>query len=162
MSLVPASGGARVCHVGRGDSTDSADRSINTAEMVERCPLTMRHGQDMHQRLQESEVADVRRATAERRLAQPAKQTRRQSRAKVYERDGLEALGNQSSQNVSGARRVAAPVLRTGQCRHGRKRKNSQGMFREPVTQILFFFFCHPHMKMYHVVCSGLGTRLGE
>ena len=96
-------------------------------------------GQDMHQRLQESEVEDVRRATAERRLAQTAKRTRRQSRAKVYERNGLEPLGNQASQNVSGARRVAAPVLRTGQCRHGRKRKNSQGMFREPVTQICFF-----------------------
>ena len=46
----------------------------------------------------------------------------------MYERNGLEALGNKASQNVSGARGVPAPVLRTGQCRHGRKRK-SQGMF---------------------------------
>ena len=43
MSLVPACGGARVCHKGREDSIGSTDWSINRAELVERCPLTMRH-----------------------------------------------------------------------------------------------------------------------
>ena len=43
VSLVPACGGARVCHKGREDSTGSADGSINRAELVEMCPLTMRH-----------------------------------------------------------------------------------------------------------------------
>ena len=43
MSLLPACGGARVCYKGREDSTSSADRSINSAELVERCPLAKRH-----------------------------------------------------------------------------------------------------------------------
>ena len=44
------------------DSTGSADPSINSAELVERCPLTTRRLVKRKQRrLQESEVADVRR-----------------------------------------------------------------------------------------------------
>ena len=43
-SLVPACGVARVCHEqDRDDSTGSADRSIKSAELVEKCPLTTRH-----------------------------------------------------------------------------------------------------------------------
>ena len=74
-SLVPACSGARVCHEqGREDSTGSADQSINNAELVERCPLTMRRlVKRTQRRLQQSEVADVRRATAERRLASRTK-----------------------------------------------------------------------------------------
>ena len=70
-SLVPACGGARVCiEQGREDSTGSADRSIESGEFVERCPLTTRRlVKRMQRRLQESEVADVRHVTAERRLA---------------------------------------------------------------------------------------------
>ena len=71
MSLVPACSGARVCHEqGREDSTGPADWSIESAELVERCPLTTRRlVKGMQRRLQESEVADVRHATAESRLA---------------------------------------------------------------------------------------------
>ena len=43
-SLVPACSGARVCQEqGRDDFTGSADRSIKSAELVEKCPLTTRH-----------------------------------------------------------------------------------------------------------------------
>ena len=46
---------------------------------------------------------------------------------------GLEALGNKSSHNVSGARWVAASVPRAGQCRQEwTHKKNSQG--RDPRT----------------------------
>ena len=38
---------------------------------------------------------------------------------------GQETLGNKVSHNVSGARRVAAPVLRAGQRRHGLQRTGS-------------------------------------
>ena len=74
-SLVPGCSGARVCHEqGREDSTGSADRSIKSAELVERCPLTTRRlVKRMQRRLQESEVADVRHETAERRLASRTK-----------------------------------------------------------------------------------------
>ena len=70
-SLVPACSGARVCHEqGREESTGSADRSIKSAELVERCPLTTRRlVKRVHRRLQESEVADVRHETAKSRLA---------------------------------------------------------------------------------------------
>ena len=55
-SLVLACSGARVCHEkGREDSTGPADRSIKSAELVERCPLTMRRlVKRMQRRLQES------------------------------------------------------------------------------------------------------------
>ena len=61
-SLVPACSGARVCHEQcREDSVGSTDRSINSAELVERCPLTTRRlVKRMQRRLQESEVAHVR------------------------------------------------------------------------------------------------------
>ena len=43
VSVVPACSDTRVCHEqGREDSTGSADRSIKSAELVERCPLTTR------------------------------------------------------------------------------------------------------------------------
>ena len=51
------------------------------------------------------------------------------------ERSGLEALVNKASQNVSGARRVAAPVLRTGQCRHGRKRNTTRDGTPGPMNE---------------------------
>ena len=53
---------AAVCHEqGREDSTGSADRSIKSAELVERRPLTTRRlVKRMQRRLQESEVAHVR------------------------------------------------------------------------------------------------------
>ena len=70
-SLVPACSGATICNEqGREDPTGHADRSINSAEMVERFPLiTRRLVTRMQLRLHESEVADVRHVTAERRLA---------------------------------------------------------------------------------------------
>ena len=40
--------------------------------------------------------------------------------------DRIEAFGNKATQNVSGVRRVAAPMPRTGQCRHGRRRKTTR------------------------------------
>ena len=65
MSLVPACSGARVCHEqGRAHSIGSADWSINSAELVERCPLTTRRLVKRVQRRQN--VTDERRATAER------------------------------------------------------------------------------------------------
>ena len=57
---------ASVCHQGREDSSGSADRSINRAELVERCPLTMRHlVKRIQRRLQESRSR--RRATSNSR-----------------------------------------------------------------------------------------------
>ena len=74
----------------------------------------------IQQQLQQSGVRSRRRATRkslEGNWPSLSKRPRRQSRIKVYGRDGLEALGNMASQNVSGARCVAAAVPRTGQCR---------------------------------------------
>ena len=120
VSLVPACGGARVCHKGREDSTGSADRSIKSAELDKRCPLTMRHlVKRCINGCKSQKSQKCAEQTAERILALLANQIRRQSRAKVCERNGLKAFGNKASQNVSGAHRVAAPVPRTRQCRDG-------------------------------------------
>ena len=76
-----------ICHEqGREDSTGSADQSIKSAELVERCPLTTRRlVKRMQRRLQESEVADVRHETAERGLASRTKRPRRQSKAMEHD-----------------------------------------------------------------------------
>ena len=71
-SLVPACSGARVCHEqGREDSTGSADRSIKQCGIGREVPADHEaQGQKCSDdcRSQESEVADVRRTTAKRRL----------------------------------------------------------------------------------------------
>ena len=57
-----------VCHKSRKNSTASSDRSINRAELVERCPLTMRHlSRDA---ATAARVQKSRRATAEWRWRQ--------------------------------------------------------------------------------------------
>ena len=125
-SLVPACSGARVCHEqGREDSTGSADGSINSAELVQRCPLTTRRlVKRVQRRLHESEVADVRRATAERRLASRTKCPRRQSMAKMYERNGLEVLGNKALQTC------AVPAGSRRQC-HAQDSAGMNGLKRK-------------------------------
>ena len=82
-------------------------------------------GQQMQRRLQESEVADVRLVTAERGLALQTKRPLRQSKATEHDRgDTLQTsvwkpFETRPHNNVIGARRVAAPVPRTGEQAHG-------------------------------------------
>ena len=135
VSLVPAGCGARVCRE-QAEETPPIPLISRSAKCGNGREVPADHeapGQEMHQKLQESEVADVRRATAERGLARSAMWPRRLCRVTVYERNALEALGNKASHNVSGARWVAASVPRTGQCRQEwTRKKNSQG--RDPRT----------------------------
>ena len=95
VSLVPACSGAR--SIMTKARTPLAPRTGPSAvrNWSRGRPLTTRRlAKRMQRPLQEAEVADVRRATAEKRLASQTKWPRRQSRAKVYERNGLEVLGN--------------------------------------------------------------------
>ena len=130
MSLVPAGGGARVCHKGREDSTGSADRSIKSAELVLRCPLTEvtwsreYNNSSQHVRRVPKSAATCDDAKSREGIGASAKRPHGTSRAKVYERNDLEGLGNKASQNVSGALWVAASVPRTGTV-SGLKRKKT-------------------------------------
>ena len=91
-----------------------------SAELVEKCPLTTRRlVKRMQRRLQESEVADVRRLISH--VASMAEQGSR-----CNERNGPASPSKQRLTDVSGARGVAAPVPRMGQCRHEYSEKTSR------------------------------------
>ena len=133
-SLVPAAAGSAK-NKGRGDSTGSADRSIKQCGIGREVPADHEaQGQKCSDdcRSQESEVADVRRTSAERRMAQLTRRPRRQFRVRRCANSKAWKPLESRPHHVSGARGRRC-FAQDSAGMDGLRRKNSQG--REPRTQ---------------------------
>ena len=137
--------GARVCQekAGKTPLVPQTGQS-NSAELVEKCPLTTRH--KVRNAVTTAEVKSPKLQTCDEQ--QPRGDWSHEPRdldgsagprctiaRTTCETSAWKPLETRPHNNVSGARGVAAPMPRTGQCRHGwtQTEKNSQG--RDPRTQ---------------------------
>ena len=131
VSLVPGSN-ARICHKNRQGSLHGFRWLVDQwrAELVDECPLTKRHHVKWNAAMAARviRVADVRYVIAWRKMAWSANDPDGRARPRcttTCDTSVWKPSGNNVSLNVSGTRRVALPVPRAGQRRHGLQRSVS-------------------------------------